>query len=74
MIEPETGPADVALAPALQAFSPMALHVHRGSGDIIGRPADVHTASGSRFPLEDPREVTLRGTSEPVEIVTVEWR
>jgi len=26
-----------------------------------------------RFPLSEPRTVTLRGTSEPVEIVTVDW-
>jgi class 3 adenylate cyclase len=35
--------------------------------------SSLHTASGSRFPSAEPRTVTLRGTSEPVEIVTVEW-
>jgi class 3 adenylate cyclase len=35
--------------------------------------ASLHTASGSRFPWEDQRSVTLRGTSEPLEIVTVDW-
>ena len=32
------------------------------------------TASGSRFPVSKPQTVTLRGTSEPLEVVTVEWR
>jgi class 3 adenylate cyclase len=40
-------------------------------GDQIS--ASLHTASGSRFPFGDQRSVTLRGTSEPMEIVTVEW-
>ncbi len=33
--------------------------------------ASRSTAVGSRFPSSEPRTVTLRGTSEPVEIVTV---
>ena len=32
-----------------------------------------HTAAGGRFPASEPRTVTLRGTSEPVEIVTIDW-
>jgi class 3 adenylate cyclase len=35
--------------------------------------ASLHTASGSRFPWSDQRSVTLRGTSDPVEIVTIGW-
>jgi class 3 adenylate cyclase len=31
------------------------------------------TAAGSRFPTSEARAVTLRGTSEPVEIVSVDW-
>jgi class 3 adenylate cyclase len=31
------------------------------------------TAVDGRFPVSEPRTVTLRGTSEPVEIVTVDW-
>jgi class 3 adenylate cyclase len=31
------------------------------------------TAADGRFPISEPREVVLRGTSEPVEIVTVDW-
>jgi class 3 adenylate cyclase len=41
------------------------------SGDEIF--ASKATAADARFPLSEPREVTLRGTSEPVEIVTVDW-
>ena len=35
--------------------------------------ASKDTAAGSRFPTSEPRTVSLRGTSEPVEVVTVEW-
>ena len=31
------------------------------------------TAAGSRFPTSEARAVTLRGTSEPVEVVSVDW-
>ena len=36
--------------------------------------ASKETAAGSRFPVSESRTVTLRGTSEPVDIVAVEWR
>jgi class 3 adenylate cyclase len=39
-------------------------------GEIV---ASRPTAAGSRFEMSEPREVTLRGTSEPVEIITVVW-
>jgi len=32
------------------------------------------TAAGSRFPVSEARTVTLRGTSEAIDVVTVEWR
>jgi class 3 adenylate cyclase len=35
--------------------------------------ASAATAAGSPFSVSDVREATLRGTSEPVEIVTVDW-
>jgi len=31
------------------------------------------TAAGGRYPISEPRTVTLRGTSEPIEIVTIDW-
>ena len=33
-----------------------------------------NTAAGSRFPVSELRTVKLRGTSEPIDVVTVEWR
>ena len=39
-------------------------------GEIL---ASKRTA-GSRFPVSEPRKVTLKGISEPVEIVSVTWR
>jgi class 3 adenylate cyclase len=41
-----------------------------GSGIISSK----NTAAGSRFPVSELRTVTLRGTSEPIDVVTVEWR
>jgi class 3 adenylate cyclase len=32
------------------------------------------TATDGRFPMSEPRTVTLRGTSEAIEIVSVDWR
>ena len=39
-------------------------------GQIV---ASKETAAGSRFPVSNAQTVTLRGTSEPVDVVTVEW-
>jgi hypothetical protein len=42
----------------------------------IGPPPalpSLHLIGDSAFPISEPRTVTLRGTSEPVEIVTVDW-
>jgi class 3 adenylate cyclase len=35
--------------------------------------ASRSTAADARFPVSEPRAVTLRGTTEPVEIVSVDW-
>ena len=35
--------------------------------------ASVETVVGTRFPYSDQRNVTLRGTPEPMEIATVDW-
>ena len=35
--------------------------------------ASVETVTGTRFPFGDPRSVTLRGTSEPIEVALVDW-
>ena len=39
-------------------------------GEIL---ASSTTAAGSRFPLSESRTVSVRGISEPVEIVAVDW-
>src|SRR5206468_2721892 len=51
-----------------------------GSTNLVEALADggqslssIATAADGRFPISEPRTVTLRGTSEPVEIVTVDW-
>jgi len=36
--------------------------------------ASTATAADGRFPISQPRTVTLRGTSEAIEIVSVDWR
>ena len=40
-------------------------------GEVI---ASKETAAGSRFPLSDPREVVLKGISEAIEVVSIDWR
>jgi class 3 adenylate cyclase len=40
-------------------------------GEIL---ASRSTVVGSRFPASEPRTVTLRGVSEPVEVVAVDWQ
>lgn len=40
-------------------------------GEVI---ASKETAAGSRFPLSDAREVVLKGISEAIEVVTIDWR
>jgi class 3 adenylate cyclase len=41
------------------------------AGDEI--MASLATAADGRFPISEPNPVTLRGTSEPVEVVSVDW-
>jgi class 3 adenylate cyclase len=41
-------------------------------GQILASLATVQS-SGAHFPVSDPRSVTLKGVSQPVEVVTVEW-
>src|SRR5207302_10558461 len=42
-----------------------------GGDEIL---ASQDTAAGSRFPLSEPREVTAKGISQPIQVVTVDWR
>ncbi len=41
-----------------------------GGGEILASRA---TAADSRFAVSEPREVSVKGISEPIEIVTVDW-
>jgi class 3 adenylate cyclase len=36
--------------------------------------ASAETAAGGAFPTTDPRTVTVKGISDPIEVVTVDWR
>ena len=40
-------------------------------GEIL---ASSDTAAGSRFPVSEPRTVDIRGMSEPISVVRVDWR
>jgi class 3 adenylate cyclase len=40
-------------------------------GEIL---ASRDTAVDARYPLSEPRPVTLKGISEPIEVVSVDWR
>jgi adenylate cyclase len=39
-------------------------------GEIV---ASRETAIESRFPVSEPREVTVKGISKPIEVVSVDW-
>jgi class 3 adenylate cyclase len=40
-------------------------------GEIV---ASASTADGGRFPVSDPRSVTVKGIADPIDVVTVDWR
>ena len=40
-------------------------------GEVV---ASRDTAAGSRFPASQPREVLLKGISEAIEVVSIDWR
>ncbi len=42
-----------------------------GGGEIL---ASRETAAGSRYQASEPRTVTLKGITEPVEVVSIVWR
>jgi class 3 adenylate cyclase len=44
----------------------------QAEGDEVVASQD--TAAGSRFAVSEPREVMLKGISEPIEIVSIDWR
>ena len=39
-------------------------------GQIV---ASAETASGGQFTTREPRTVTVKGISDPIEVVTVDW-
>jgi class 3 adenylate cyclase len=41
-------------------------------GEILASKATV--GSGSPYPTSEPRSVALKGISEPIEIVSIDWR
>jgi class 3 adenylate cyclase len=41
------------------------------AGEIL---ASTETAAGARFPRSDARSLTLKGISEPMEVVSLDWR
>jgi class 3 adenylate cyclase len=40
-------------------------------GEIV---ASAATAEGGRFPVSEPRSVTVKGIADPIDVVTVDWR
>ncbi len=45
-------------------------HLAEG-GEIL---ASWHTAESCRYPISQPRSITLKGIGQPVQLVTVDWR
>jgi hypothetical protein len=66
MIEPSGGTSlEPALAPVLQPFSPMALHVHRGAGEVVGRPVELAAIAQEIATARTGRLVGLTLEGEP---------
>jgi class 3 adenylate cyclase len=42
--------------------------------EIVVSSSTLEGARTIRFPVSDPRPVTLKGVTEPIEVQTVEWR
>jgi class 3 adenylate cyclase len=42
-----------------------------GAGEIVASRATA--GPGSQYPISEPRTVTLKGISEPVEVVSIDW-
>jgi tetratricopeptide (TPR) repeat protein/DNA-binding CsgD family transcriptional regulator len=53
------------LAPLLQPFSPMALHVHRGAGAVVGRPAELQAIQHELGAARMGRLASLTVEGEP---------
>jgi class 3 adenylate cyclase len=45
-----------------------------GTEEILASSAALSAMGSSRFGLSDPRQLTLKGVDEPVEVRSVDWR
>lgn len=61
----EGDPTSAALEPLQRSFSPMALHVHRAKGDVVGRPAELAAISQELTSARTGRLVCLTLEGEP---------
>jgi class 3 adenylate cyclase len=44
------------------------------SAEILASSATLREIGAARFPLSDPRQLTLKGVDEPIEVRSVDWR
>jgi len=63
--EPDDRAERSALAPVLEAFSPMSLHVHRMTGAVIGRPGELAAIQQEMASARTGRLVGLTIEGEP---------
>jgi class 3 adenylate cyclase len=45
-----------------------------GSAEILASSVTLGEIGSPRFPLSDPRQLTLKGVAEPIEVRSVDWR
>ena len=55
-------------------MSPPASAAAGTSEEILVSAAALSAVGASRFGMSDPRELTLKGVDEPVEVRSVDWR
>ena len=45
-----------------------------GGGEVLASSATFDAVGSVRFELSDPRELTLKGVREPVQVRSVTWK
>jgi tetratricopeptide (TPR) repeat protein/DNA-binding CsgD family transcriptional regulator len=64
-LDRETSAETPTLAPLLQPYSPMALHVHRGAGAVVGRPVELQAIQHELGAARAGRLASLTVEGEP---------
>ena len=62
-------PTQATILEEVEELLPWQLRSRQAAG-----PVRVAQAATPRFPASEPRQVTLKGIAEPMEVVSIQWR